>query len=179
MRHIATALIVAGSSWVGGCAGAVAPQAPAPDLAIVNARIYTVDQAFSTAEAVAITDGKFSAVGTTDDIRKRVAPSTRVIDAGGRTIVPGLMDNHLHNAGGGPGVDLSRARSMDDVLNAIAARVKTTNPGEAVVTNADWHEAQLREQRLPYRKDLDTVAPTTPVIVVRGGHEYILNSAAL
>ena len=57
--------------------------------------------------------------------------------------------------------------------------MKQATPGEIVITNADWHEAQLKEQRLPYRADLDKIAPTTPVVVVRGGHEYILNSAAL
>ena len=52
-------------------------------------------------------------------------------------------------------------------------------PGDVVTTNSDWHEAQLKEHRLPYRRDLDTVSPDNPVVVVRGGHEYILNSAAL
>jgi predicted amidohydrolase YtcJ len=75
-------------------------------------------------------------------------------------------------------VDLSRARTLDEVLNLIAARVRQA-PGAIVITNSDWHEAQLREQRLPYRRDLDKIAPSTPVIVVRGGHEYILNSTAL
>jgi predicted amidohydrolase YtcJ len=179
MPRVTAAIVILGSSWLAGCSTTAAPQSPVPDMVIVNARVYTVDQSFSTAEAVAVTAGKFSAVGKTDDIRKLAGPSTQVIDAGGRTIVPGLMDNHLHNAGGGPGVDLSRARSLDEVLSAIGERVKTTDPGEVVVTNADWHEAQLKEQRLPYRKDLDAVAPNTPVVVVRGGHEYILNSAAL
>ncbi len=176
MRRIVLGLLLCGGA--SACAPAP-PAGPSPDLVIVNARVYTVDPAFSTAEAVAITGGRFSAVGTTADIRTLAGAATQVIDAGGRTIIPGLMDNHLHNAGGGPGVDLSRARSLDDVLTAIAARVRTTDPGDVVVTNADWHEAQLKEQRLPYRADLDTVAPNTAVVVVRGGHEYILNSAAL
>jgi predicted amidohydrolase YtcJ len=154
-------------------------QTKAPDLIIVNAKIYTVDSKFSTAEAVAITDAKFTAVGTTAQIRKLSGPSTRILDAGGKTIVPGLQDNHLHNAGGGPGVDLFNARMLQEVLDRIRARVQETKPGDVVVTNSDWHEAQLKEQRLPYRKDLDRVAPKTPVVVVRGGHEYILNSAAL
>jgi predicted amidohydrolase YtcJ len=168
------------AAWLASaCRTTASVQGPAPDMVIVNARVYTVDTAFSTAEAVAITGGTLSAVGKTEDIRKLAGRSTKVIDAGGRTVIPGLMDNHLHNAGGGPGVDLSRARSMNDVLGAIAECVKTTDPGQVVVTNADWHEAQVKEQRLPYRKDLDTVPPKTPVVVVRGGHEYILNSAAL
>jgi predicted amidohydrolase YtcJ len=57
--------------------------------------------------------------------------------------------------------------------------VGQAKPGDIVVTNSDWHEAQLAENRLPYRRDLDRIAPSTPVVVVRGGHEYILNSAAL
>lgn len=180
-HHIIVAFVwVCIGSSLAHCRGtAVSPASPPPDLIIVNARVYTVDASFSTAEAVAVTAGSFSAVGTNDDIRKLAGVSTKVIDAGGNTIIPGLMDNHLHNAGGGSGVDLSRARSMNDVLQAIADRVKATDPGEVVVTNADWHEAQLTEQRLPLRADLDSVAPNTPVVVVRGGHEYILNSAAL
>jgi hypothetical protein len=164
-------LLVAGNTFF--------TQTKAPDLIIVNAKIYTVDSKFSTAEAVAVSDGKFAAVGTTSQIRKLAGPATRILDAGGKTIVPGLQDNHLHNAGGGPGVDLFNARTLQDVLDRIHARVQESKPGDVVVTNSDWHEAQLKEQRLPYRKDLDKIAPKTPVVMVRGGHEYILNSAAL
>ena len=78
-----------------------------------------------------------------------------------------------------PGSTFPAQRSLDEVLKRIEARVKQTKSEDVVVTNADWHEAQLKEQRLPYRKDLDKIAPNTPVVVVRGGHEYILNSAAL
>ena len=185
MRRIVVALFLAGNAWITSACGPTsspassAAPAAAPETIIVNAKVYTVDPAFSTAEAVAIAGGRFTAVGKTADVQKLAGPSTQVIDAQGRTIIPGMMDNHLHNAGGGPGVDLSRTRSLDEVLKAIGERVKTTDPGEVVVTNADWHEAQLKEQRLPYRADLDTVAPNTAVVVVRGGHEYILNTAAL
>jgi predicted amidohydrolase YtcJ len=154
-------------------------QAPAPDLIFVNAKIYTVDPAFSVAEAAAITNGRFAAVGTSAQIRKLAGPRTRIIDLGGKTVVPGLSDNHLHSAGGGSGVDLSRARTLGEVLHLISERVRKTRSGQIVITNADWHEAQLKEQRLPYRADLDKIAPTTPVVLVRGGHEYVLNSAAL
>ena len=171
MISVLICLFVAGST--------IYTQTKAPDLIIVNCKIYTVDSKFSTAEAVAITAGKFTAVGTTAQIRKLSGPSTRILDAGGKTIVPGLQDNHLHNAGGGPGVDLFTARTLQDVLDRIRARAKEAKPGDVVVTNADWHETQLKEQRLPYRKDLDKIAPKVPVVVVRGGHEYILNSAAL
>src|SRR3989442_2157872 len=154
-------------------------QTPAPDLIFVNARIYTVDPAFAVAEAAVITNGRFAAVGSSAQVRRLARPSTRIIDLGGKTGIPGLSDNHLHGAGGGPGVDLSHARTLDEVLNLISARVKRATPGEIVISNADWHEAKLKEQRLPYRADLDKIAPTPPVVVVRGGHEYVLNSAGL
>jgi predicted amidohydrolase YtcJ len=150
-----------------------------PDVIYFNAKVVTVDDQFSYAEAVAISGDKFSAVGTDEAVRRLAGPNTRQIDLQGRTVIPGLTDNHLHSAGGGPGVDLSRARTIDDVLAAVRDRVMRARPGEVVVSNSDWHEAQLLEQRLPLRRDLDTAAPMTPVVIVRGGHEYILNSAAL
>ena len=168
-------------SCIGLAVAAFAAQPPRPtaDTVLINAHVITVDAQSSTAEAVAIAGGKFVAVGTNAAIRAVAGPSTKVIDVHGQTVVPGLADGHVHDAGGGPGVDLSRARSIADVLAAVAERVRQSKPGDIVVSNSDWHEAQLREQRLPYRRDLDTVAPVTPVVLVRGGHEYILNTAAL
>jgi predicted amidohydrolase YtcJ len=158
--------------------GAFQPPAP-PDTILVNGRVITVDARFSIAQAVSISGGRFTAVGTDAAIRKLAGPRTTTIDLHGQTVIPGLADDHLHDAGGGPGVDLSRARAMDEVLAAIATRVTHSRPGDVITTNSDWHEAQLKEHRLPYRRDLDTVSPDNPVVVVRGGHEYILNSAAL
>ena len=157
----------------------VLPRPPAPDLVLYNGHVITVDRSFLVTEAVAIAGDRFMAVGTSDQMRAVAGPSTRLIDLKGQTVIPGLMDNHLHGAGGGPGVDLSRTRSLSDVLSAVAARVKLSKPGDIIVSNSDWHEAQLKEQRLPLRDDLDKVAPANPVILIRGGHEYILNSAAL
>ena len=157
----------------------IVAQAPAPDTILINGHIITVDSGFTIAEAVAIADGRFTAVGTNASIHRMAGPATTTIDLRGRTVIPGLADGHLHDAGGGPGVDLSRARSIADVLAAIRTRVAQSRTGDVIVTNSDWHEAQLKEHRLPYRKDLDTVSPANPVVMVRGGHEYILNSAAL
>ena len=89
------------------------------------------------------------------------------------------MDNHLHGAGGGPAsIYRGHARSLTCTA-AIEARVRQSKPGDVILSNSDWHEAQLKEQRLPLRDDLDTMAPHNPIVLVRGGHEYILNSAAL
>ena len=158
------------------CATGPAPQPP--DLVLYNGKIITVDAAFSIAQAVAIRGDRFVAIGTDDTVRRSAGPATKQIDLGGRTVIPGLMDGHLHNAGGGPGVDLSRVRSMAELLAAVEARTKGAAPGALIISNSDWHEAQLREKRLPHRTDLDRVAPRNPVVLVRGGHEFIINSAA-
>ncbi len=173
------ALVVAGGLVAAMTAARWGGQPAPADLILYNGQIVTVDSAFSVAEAVAVRDGRFVAVGRNADVRAGGGPATQLIDLHGRTVVPGLADNHLHGAGGGPGVDLSRTRTLAEVLAAIAARVKQVGPGQVVVTNRDWHEGQLKEQRLPLRRDLDAVSPANPVVVVRGGHEYILNAVAL
>ncbi len=179
---IVTAAAVAAAISLVGCntpPDTAAQPLGAPDTVFVNGKIATVDATFSLAEAAAVRDGKFVFVGSSDAVRELAGDSTRIIDLGGRLVVPGLADGHFHSAGGGPGVDLSRARAFDEVITAIRERVERAGPDEVVVTNSDWHEAQLKEQRLPYRRDLDAIAPRTAVVVVRGGHEYILNSVAL
>ncbi|MYI40208.1 MAG: amidohydrolase family protein, partial [Acidobacteria bacterium] len=156
-----------------------APDIEHADLVVVGGTVLTVDADFSVAEAMAVRDGRIQAVGSDADIRALIGPDTQVIEISGETVVPGLADNHLHRVGGGEGVDLSRVRTMDELLGAITERARAEGPGELVTTNSDWHEGQLREQRLPLRRDLDQAAPGNPVVVVRGGHEYILNSQAL
>lgn len=151
----------------------------APDMILFNGKIITVDRHFTCAQALAIAEGKILALGSNDEILEQAGPNTQRVNLQGKTVIPGLADNHLHSAGGGPGVDLSRARTMAQLLEAIAERVSRAQPGELIMTNADWHEGQLKEQRLPLRRELDAIAPHNPVIVARGMHEFILNSAAL
>lgn len=161
-----------------GLAACEAPRPEAADLVLVDGEILTMG-APETVEALAVSDGRVRAVGTSEEIRRLAGPDTRVVELNGRTVIPGLTDNHYHGIGGGPGVDLTGARSLRDVADAIAAFALETAPGEVIVTNRDWHEGQLAEHRLPYRDDLDGAVPEQPVVVVRGGHEYVLNSAAL
>jgi predicted amidohydrolase YtcJ len=177
LRHFAILL----AACIGvGCSTNQAPQrGQTADLVLYNGKIVTVDGSFSIAQAVAIRGERFIAVGANDAVRATGGPNTKQIDLNGRTVIPGLIDGHLHNAGGGPGVDLSKVRSMAELLAAVEARAKSAPSGELIVSNADWHEAQLREKRLPHRAELDRVAPGNPVVLVRGGHEFIVNSAAL
>ncbi len=177
VHHIAI-LLAAGIG--AGCSTSPAPQTgETADLVLYNGKIVTVDASFSIAQAVAIRGERFVAVGANDAVRATGGPNAKQIDLNGRTVIPGLIDGHLHNAGGGPGVDLSKVRSMGELLAAVEARAKSTPSGELIVSNADWHEAQLREKRLPHRTELDRVAPGNPVVLVRGGHEFIVNSTAL
>jgi hypothetical protein len=147
------------------------------DTILFNGNIVALDDASSIHEAIAIRDGRIHSVGKADAIEALEAEQR--IDLAGATVVPGLADNHYHSIGGGPGVDLSRTRSLQDIVDAIAEEASMTPDGEVIVTNSDWHEGQLREQRLPYRDDLDRATTSHPVVVVRGGHLYLVNSAAL
>jgi predicted amidohydrolase YtcJ len=156
------------------CRGGVEPA----DLVLIDGAVVTLT-ADGLVEGIAVRGDRVVAVGGTPEIRRYVGPETRVIELEGRSVLPGLADNHLHSIGGGPGVDLSRVRSLDELLAAIAARAGSSPSRDVIQTNSDWHEGQLAEQRLPYRDDLDAAARNHPVVVVRGGHEYILNSAAI
>lgn len=154
------------------------PAEPAADLILTGGDVLTLGSP-GVVEALAVRGDRVVAAGTSQEVGRLAGPGTRVVELAGRTVLPGLADNHYHGIGGGPGVDLSGARSLQDLIDRIAAAARETPPGEVIVTNSDWHEGQLTEQRLPYRDDLDLAAPEHPVVVVRGGHQYVLNSAAL
>jgi hypothetical protein len=157
---------------------ACAPTPDPADLVLLGGSVVTLSEA-GVAEGIAIRGDRIVAVGSSSEVRAYVGPETRVVELDGRSVIPGLADNHFHGIGGGPGVDLSRTRSIADVVEAVAARAAETRAGEVIRTNSDWHEGQLAEQTLPYRDDLDRATSDHAVVVVRGGHEYILNSAAL
>lgn len=153
-----------------------------PDRVLYDGTIVTVDESFSIVEAVAIRDGRFLAVGDTERIRSLAGPETDEIDLEGRTVIPGLVDSHIHLRQ--VGVDLDRvplfeATSIEDVLTAIGDEASNTPDGEWVIAGWGWHESQLDENRLPRRRELDEVAPDNPVFIPRGYHVAVLNSPAL
>lgn len=160
----------------------MAQERPFADTIIRNARIVTQDGADRVVSAIAVWGDQVLAAGTEREMLALKGTNSCVIDARGMTIVPGFADGHVHSKSKTirpETVDLTPVKTMAELLARIEAQVKKSAPGDIVVTNADWHEAQLEEQRLPSRWDLDKVSPETPVVVIRGGHQYVLNSVAL
>jgi len=149
------------------------------DIVAINGKVFTAHAGAGLAQGFAITGEKFIAVGSTEAMRAHVGANTKVIDLASRFVTPGLADGHFHNEGGGPGIDLSATRSLADLLAAVGAAAGEAKPGDLIVSNSDWHEAQLKEQRLPLATEIDRVSAANPVVLVRGGHDYILNSEAL
>lgn len=161
--------------------GAAASDSTA-DMILYGGKIATVDDNFSVAEAVAVDEGRILAVGTDEDVMQFSGSGTREVDLGGKTVIPGLVDSHLHQLRGALNaqhVPLLDARSIEDVVAAIEQRVSETSSGEWVQASSAWHESLLEEGRLPTRSDLDPVSPDNPVFIPRGGHVAVANSAAL
>jgi predicted amidohydrolase YtcJ len=175
-----TKLVIGSALACAAASAAWAAQAPAPaEIVFVNGKVFTADAQDRVFQGFAVTGDRFVAIGTNGAVRRYVGPRTTVIDLKGRFVSPGLTDDHFHNEGGGPGVDLSHVRTLGELLTTIANAAAAASPGTAIVSNSDWHEAQLKEQRLPTAEELDQAAGDKPVVLVRGGHEYILNTAAL
>jgi len=141
--------------------------AGARDLRLVNGKIVTMDRRNSTVSEVTIQDGRFVTVGGGGN--RRLSPCTREINLRGRTVVPGLIDNHNHIVllGIRPGHDtrLESASSIADMQAAIKARTKTVPAGGFLTAMGGWNPAQLAEKRLPTLAELDLAAPDHPVIV--------------
>jgi predicted amidohydrolase YtcJ len=155
-------------------------QTPAPaDVVFVNGKVFTADAQDHVVQGFAVAGDRFVAIGTDNDVRGHIGPQTRVFDLKGRFVSPGITDDHFHNEGGGPGVDLSHVRSLGELLTTLANAAAAAPAETVIVSNSDWHEAQLKEQRLPTAEELEQAAPGKPVVLVRGGHEYILNTTAL
>jgi predicted amidohydrolase YtcJ len=140
-----------------------------------------VDRRFSIQQAVAI-GAKILAVGDSRSIQDLAGRGTRLIDLKGKTVIPGLMDDHYHMLSKALdqylGVEIPLVGSIAEMLDAIKRKIEKTPPGEIVYTTSGWLPEQLKENRTPNRYDLDSVSPRNPVLV-QGGHTYYLNSLAL
>ncbi len=151
------------------------------DTIVVNADVRTSDKGQPKAEAFAVLDGRFQAIGTSEDMRQLAGPDTVVIDAKGATVTPGLIDGHIHLLLGmvlATGVDLSDIVSKDDWLTLIAQKVATLQPGQWLL-GGGWNHA-LSDGVLPTRQMLDTVTANNPAFIFDiDGHTAWANSMAL
>ncbi|WP_324721483.1 amidohydrolase [Salinimicrobium sp. HB62] len=150
------------------------------DLLIINANIYTVDDEFSTAEAFVVKDGKFVAVGTTAELQEKFN-AAEVLDAQGKTILPGLIDAHAHFYGLGThmqAVDLTGTSSFKEVVSRITEFQKEKNTD--FIVGRGWDQNDWEVQEFPVKDTLDLLFPDIPVAITRiDGHALLANQAAL
>jgi len=151
------------------------------DLIVHNAVIYTVDSSFSTAQSIAIKDGKFIAVGTDEEILAHY-DAKEMIDAKGNALYPGLIDSHCHFYGYGEGlqqVNLVGTRSFDEVIERITNYSKE-HPDAKWIIGRGWDQNDWTVKEFPDRKKLDSLFPSTPVLIERiDGHAALANGEAM
>ncbi len=155
---------------------------PAADLIIRNAKIWTVDPAHPEVEAVAILGDRIVAVGSNEVVEVWRGPATRSVDAGGRRLLPGFNDAHVHFTDGGAQLDqvqLNDATSAQEFARRIAERAAKTAKGEWLL-GGDWDETKWSPARLPTKEVIDATTAQVPVAVNRyDGHMILANSLAL
>ena len=151
------------------------------DLVVHHAQIYTVNENFAVAEAMAVQDGKIVAVGTNDDILKNYQADS-VVDAKGAAVYPGFIDAHAHFLGYGQSlyaVDLMFANSWEEVLDRVKAFV-ATHPGNGWIRGRGWDQNRFPGKAFPTNAELNALFPDRPVLLERvDGHASIANEKAL
>ncbi|MFZ0803026.1 MAG: amidohydrolase [Terriglobales bacterium] len=161
---------------------AAAQSHPVADLIITHANIWTGDESHPRAQAVAVFGDRIIAVGTNQEVATLGGPKTRMIDAGGKLLLPGFNDAHVHFVSGGlqlDSVQLNDVASLDEFVRRIAARAKKTPKGEWI-QGGDWDETKWPGSVLPTKEWIDPVTPDNPVFLSRyDGHSSLANSAAL
>jgi predicted amidohydrolase YtcJ len=139
------------------------------DTVLFNGKILTVDADFSVREAVAIADGKVFATGTSADMKKLADGRTRLMDLGGRTVIPGLTDGHIHGVRAaltfGTEVNWIGVPSLKDALDKIRQAATTQSPGSWIVVAGGWTEEQFFEKRRPTPQEITEAAPDNPVYI--------------
>ncbi len=147
-------------------------RAQPPDTVLLHGKIVTVDAQASLREALAIRGDKILALGTTAEIRRLAGPKTRIVDLGGRTVIPGLIDSHIHAIRAGLSfateVNWIGARSLTEALARITAAAQTMPPGSWLIVAGGWNERQFEERRRPTASELEAAAPDNPVYVQLG-----------
>ncbi|HEX6599207.1 MAG TPA: amidohydrolase [Gemmatimonadaceae bacterium] len=162
---------------------ALAAQTRTPaDLIVTNARIYTVDEAHPSAQALAVKDGRFLYAGSEREVMALRGPATKVVDAGGHMVIPGMVDAHAHLLGIGESlqqVDLTGTRSYDEVVARVAAAAKGVPAGKWILGRG-WDQNDWSDTRFPTHDALTRALPDNPVYLTRvDGHAGLANAAAM
>jgi predicted amidohydrolase YtcJ len=165
-------------------AGLLRAQQPAPDLILSNGKIITVDERFTIAQAVAIKGDRIVAVGTNQEMAQLAGTNTRRIDLMGRSVTPGLIDNHMHLLRAATTwlreTRFDGVESRKQAIEMLRARVKTVGPGEWVYNIGGWAHQQFADDPRPFTRDeLDQIAPNNPVSLQESYYQVFLNSRAL
>lgn len=162
---------------MGGCAG----REPAADTIILNAKVYTVNVAQPWAEAVAVKDGRIAFVGTTKEAKRLQSKETEVIDAGGRLVLPGIEDSHVHFVSGSLSlarVDLAGTKTVEEIQSRIR-KFAAEHPEAGWIQGRGWMYAAFPGD-MPHKKQLDEVVPDRPAMMrCADGHTSWVNSRAL
>jgi predicted amidohydrolase YtcJ len=162
--------------------GKVEAQMVAADLVIINAHVRTMDEGRPEAEAVAVIGNRIVAVGSTAEIKRLVGPNTRVVDAGGRLVLPGFNDAHVHFISGGfqlANIDLRNAATPQEFAERIR-RFSEKLPKGRWITGGDWDHERWPGAPLPTKELIDPFTPDRPVFVSRlDGHMALANSYVL
>ena len=162
---------------------ATSATAQTPETVLVNGKVVTVDPSSSIREALAIADGRILAAGTTADIRRMAGPATRVIDLQGRTVIPGLIDSHLHAIRAAQTfateVNWTGVRSLSEAVGRIRTAASAMSPGAWLIVAGGWTERQFSENRRPTQAELHAAAPDNPVYVQLGYTWAVLTPPAL
>jgi predicted amidohydrolase YtcJ len=153
------------------------------DLIVMNGRFNTGDERRPSASAAAIKDGRFIAVGSDKDVLTHRGVNTQVIDARGRTVIPGLNDSHIHLIRGGLNYNMelrwNGVPSLADGLRMLRDQARRTPAPQWVRVVGGWSEFQFAERRLPAIVEINDAAPETPVFVLHLYDRALLNAAAL
>lgn len=152
------------------------------DLVLFNGRVFTVEKSLPWAEAIAVRDGKFIAVGTNAEVKKLIGKDTQTLDLQGKLVLPGFNDAHLHFASGGLyllGIDLRPARDEKEFVSILKEYIKKLPKGEWV-TGGNWDHENWPSKKHPGKELIDAITPDRPVLLQRlDGHMALANSLAL
>jgi predicted amidohydrolase YtcJ len=158
-------------------------QAPVPDMILTGGKIVTLDARDTLAEALAINHGRISFVGSAAQIRALAGPQTVVVDLAGRTVIPGLIDSHIHAIRDAlyytTLIDWGDIRDLNGALESIRAAARKSGPGRWITVVGGWAKDQLREKRAPTPQELDAAAPDNPVFIQHLFDFAVLNSLAM